>query len=90
MTVTETNAAPAKAPAAAREPLLDIRGLKTHFKTDDGFVREVLVGWRGVVDGDADLPFSETALRQVLLVPNAAAGIVLAFTEAHAGLIRKN
>lgn len=57
---------------------------------DDQFVREVLVGWRGVNDGDAELPFSETAVRQVLLVPNAAASIVLAFTEAHAGLIRKN
>lgn len=58
--------------------------------TDDIFVREVLVGWRGIVDGEADLPFSETSLRQVLQVPNAAASVVLAFTEAHAGLIRKN
>ncbi len=41
MTVTTTSAAPATAPATAREPLLDIRGLKTHFKTDDGFVRSV-------------------------------------------------
>ena len=41
MTVTTTSAAPATAPATAREPLLDIRGLKTHFKTDDGVVRSV-------------------------------------------------
>jgi len=58
--------------------------------TDDGFVREVLVGWKGVTSGGEDVPFSASALDQLLDIPQVAASIVVAFAESHAGIIRKN
>lgn len=57
--------------------------------TDDAFIREVLVGWRGVQDDGQDVPFSATALDQMLQVPGVAAAIVTAFYGALAGAKKK-
>lgn len=51
-------------------------------------VRQFFVGWRGVVDGDQPVPFSETALEQVLDIPGVAWGIFEAFKEAVSGRAR--
>jgi len=58
--------------------------------TDAGFVREVMVGWRGVTDRGTEVPFSETTLAQLLDIPTVEASIVMAFVQANAGVIRKN
>lgn len=58
--------------------------------TDRAFCREVLAGWKGISDEGQDVPFSETALEQVLDVPGVAAAIVLAYANAHSGVVRKN
>lgn len=57
---------------------------------DADFVRQVLVGWRGVVDDGVEVPFSAGALDQLLDLPGLAASIVIAFGKAHAGIVRKN
>ena len=58
--------------------------------TDADFVRQVVTGWRGVVDDGAEVPFSAGALDQLLDLPGLAASIVIAFGKAHAGIVRKN
>lgn len=40
--------------------------------TDAEFVREVMVGWHGVTDGDEQVPFSQSALAQLLDIPSPA------------------
>jgi hypothetical protein len=58
--------------------------------TDDAFVREVLVGWRGVTNDGEEVPFSASALDTLLDIPQVAAALVVAFAESHSGLLRKN
>lgn len=58
--------------------------------TDDAFVREVLIGWKGITDDGAEVPFSEEALGQVLAIPGVSAAIVSAYIGAVQGLRRKN
>ena len=57
---------------------------------DDAFVREVLLGWKGITDGGDEVPFSEGALSQVLDVSGVAGAIVMAYADAQSGLARKN
>lgn len=58
--------------------------------TDADFAREVMVGWKGVTDGEAEVPFSQSALDQLLDIPGVAAAIVMAVVESLSGLKRKN
>jgi len=58
--------------------------------TDADFVREVMVGWKGVTDGTNDVPFSESALAQLLDIPGVSGAIVTAVIESLSGLKRKN
>jgi len=51
-------------------------------------VRMFFVGWRGVVNDGDDVPFSETALAQVLDIPGVAAAVFEAFKDAMAGKAR--
>jgi hypothetical protein len=58
---------------------------------DVDLAREVLVGWKGVVDGDGDeVPFSESARDQLLDIPLVASSIVIAFMNSLTGAKRKN
>jgi len=51
----------------------------------------VLIGWAGVTDDDGkDIPFSQSALQQLLDVPMLAAAITLAYFESLQGAKRKN
>lgn len=64
----------------AREDILDI-----------DFCREVMVGWKGIVDNNMkEIPFSETARDRMLDVPGVAQAIYAAFLESHSGARRKN
>ena len=57
---------------------------------DADLVREVLVGWRGVSDGETEVQFSDTTLAQLLDVPTVAGSVIYSFMESLAGLKRKN
>lgn len=59
--------------------------------TDPMLAKELLVGWKGVVDGKGEeMPFSESALDQLLDVPLVATAIVMAFLDSMAKAREKN
>lgn len=58
--------------------------------TDAEFVREVMVGWKGVSDEGEDVPFSEGNLARMLEIPGTAGAIITAVIESLSGLKRKN
>jgi len=58
---------------------------------DIDLAREVLVGWKGVVDGEGgEVPFSESARDQLFDIPMVASAVVLAFMASLTGAKRKN
>jgi hypothetical protein len=58
---------------------------------DQDGAREVLAGWTGVVDDDGkEIPFTETALAQLLEIPNVAGQILKAWFESIEVAKRKN
>lgn len=68
-----------------------IEGAESGTVTDLDFCREVLVGWKGIQDGDGqEVPFSETSLIELLEIPMVAKSIVLTYMESIAGAPRKN
>jgi hypothetical protein len=48
-------------------------------------VRQILVGWSGVVDGDTEVVFSETNREMLLEISGVAVSIFRVFSEANAG-----
>lgn len=69
----------------------EIRGLIERDEIRDvDLVREVLVGWSGVVDADGPVPFSAQALNQLLDIPTVASSIVYALFQSLTGAKRKN
>jgi hypothetical protein len=53
--------------------------------------REMLIGWSGITDDNGkEVPFSESALAQLLDMPSVAAQIVRAFYESYEDAKRKN
>lgn len=69
----------------------EIRGMIEREEIRDvDLVRETLVGWSGVVDGDGPVPFSSQALDQLLDIPTVASSIVLALFQSLTGAKRKN
>lgn len=59
--------------------------------TDAELAAEVLVGWCGVTDANGkDVPFSQSALQQLLDISMVASAIVLAFFNSLQGAKRKN
>lgn len=58
---------------------------------DQDGAREVLAGWSGVVDDDGkEIPFTESALAQLLEIPNVAGQILKAWFESIEVAKRKN
>jgi len=58
---------------------------------DEGLCREILTGWNGITDDKgSEIPFSEKARDQLLLVPLVAAAIVGAWLDSLAKAKRKN
>ena len=63
------------------------------FKDDGDAVmaaRNVVMDWSGVEDGDGPIPFSDSALDNVLSIQGVAPAIVAAFFESVMGAARKN
>ncbi len=58
--------------------------------TDVELAREVMIGWSGVTDGEADIPFSEAARDDMLDIPMVASSVVMALFESISGAKRKN
>lgn len=58
--------------------------------TDKAIAVEILAGWRDVVDGDSEVPFSFVARDKMLEIAGLASAIVLAYTDSLAGSRRKN
>lgn len=58
--------------------------------SDEAICREVVVGWSGVTDDGEEVPFSVSALGQLLEINGASGAIVLAFLDSVAGQKRKN
>ncbi len=58
---------------------------------DKILAREILVGWKGVVDNKGEeVPFSQAGLDKLLEVPLVATAIVRSFYKSHAGARIKN
>jgi len=65
--------------------------VRTEEVSDLDIAREVLVGWSGIKDDDCeDVPFSESALEQLLDVPMLATAIVAKYFESLQGAKAKN
>lgn len=65
--------------------------LKDDDATDAGFAREVVVGWRGIVDESKnEVPFSDGLLQEMLELPGVAAAISVAYLESVSQVKRKN
>lgn len=59
--------------------------------SDNALARELVVGWRGVVDKDkAPIPYSEGARDRALAVPGLGSAVMAAFFDAHAKAAAKN
>jgi hypothetical protein len=59
--------------------------------TDGEIVREITVGWSGVMDSNnKELPFSQSALEEMLDVPTLASAIVVHYFRATSGAKEKN
>lgn len=66
-------------------------GIGSDGMTDADVAAEVLVGWSGVTDDNGkDVPFSQSALTDLLEVPMLAGAIVLAYFDSLQGAKRKN
>lgn len=58
---------------------------------DETFCREVLAGFKGIVDDKGEeVPFSEEALDALLNIPSVAKAIVMAYLASIAGAKAKN
>lgn len=58
---------------------------------DVDLAREVLIGWKGVIDSSGEeVPFTESNRDQLLDIPMVAAAVVIAFMQSIAGIKRKN
>lgn len=51
---------------------------------------ELVVGWRGVTDGTADIAYSQGALSQLLDIAVVEKAILVAWSESLSGAKRKN
>ena len=58
---------------------------------DQDAAKEVLAGWSGVVDDDSkEIPFSDSALTQLLEIPTVAGQIIRAWFDSLDVAKRKN
>lgn len=64
--------------------------LSTGELTDSALAREVVVGWSGVFDDSEPVPFSQSALNQMLEIHGMATAIGMAFLNSIYGAKRKN
>lgn len=53
--------------------------------TAEELVKELLINWKGITDGENDVEFSEFALEQLLGIPLVASSVLTAFLESYTG-----
>lgn len=53
--------------------------------TAEELVKELLVDWKGISDGEDEVEFSEYTLNQLLSIPLVASAILNAFLESYTG-----
>lgn len=58
--------------------------------TDIELANEVLVGWKGIMEGETEIPFSEQAKEKLLALALVPKAIIVAFFDSLAGAKRKN
>lgn len=59
--------------------------------SDNELAREILCGWKGVVDAQgAPVPYSEASRDRALAVPGLGSAVMRAFFAAHSGAAAKN
>lgn len=74
-----------------QERILELLDLIDKQKLNDmDFCREVLVGWKGVTDGESEIPFSESSRDEVLNIAGVASAIATAFFLSRAKARTKN
>lgn len=67
------------------------KAIEANEMRDIDLAREMLIGWKGVIDSDGEeVPFSESARDQLLDIPMVAAAVVIAFMQSITGAKRKN
>lgn len=66
------------------------KGITAGDINDADLAREVLVGWKGVVDDGGEVPYSEGARDRLLDIPMVSSAIVMALLESLSGARRKN
>lgn len=60
-------------------------------RKDKDFCKEVIVGWKDVVgEKNEEIPFSPSALEQLMEIPGVSKQLVSAFLESIAGSKLKN
>lgn len=65
--------------------------LNSEAAKDTDFAREILTGWSGVKDESGnEMPFSQTAVDELLEVPGIASAIVKTYLESLTGAKTKN
>ncbi len=57
---------------------------------DVDLAKDVLIGWKGVQEGDEETPYSESAKEKLLNIPSVAKAVVTSFFESLSGAKRKN
>lgn len=57
---------------------------------DAELAREMVAGWKGIADDDDEVPFSPSALAQLLDMQGVARAIAIAYRDALNGMLRKN
>lgn len=60
-------------------------GERTEF---EGY-RDMIKGWRGVVDDGEEVPFSDTTLKQLLEIPTVGPAVLAAYKEATSEVARR-
>lgn len=57
---------------------------------DRQIVEELVVGWKGVTDGENDLPFSQKNLGTLMDIPGVERAVIVAWLDSLSGAKRKN
>lgn len=67
-----------------------VEGGQTGAITDRQTCEELVIGWKGVTDGNDEIPFSQKSLAMLLDIPGVSREIVMAWVDSLSGAKRKN
>lgn len=66
-----------------------VTSIATGERTEFEGYRDMIKGWRGVVDDGAEVPFSDTTLKQLLEIPTVGPAVLAAYKEATSEVARR-